>query len=83
MSASLDSDNCSPFIMRLTHKHMIIKQTSMLHKNNEMKKLKCEMVRNEVNINKSVKWSGFKAAEIQINVNLILNTTKSNNTEDQ
>jgi hypothetical protein len=29
----------------------------MLHKNNEMKKLKYEMVRNEVNMTNSVKWS--------------------------
>jgi hypothetical protein len=33
----------------------ICKQVSMLHKNNEMKKLKYEMLRNEVNINNSVK----------------------------
>ena len=38
------------------------KQACMLHKNNEMKKLKYEMVRNVVNMNRpntynSVKWS--------------------------
>jgi hypothetical protein len=46
----------------------------MLHKNNEMKKLKYEMVRNEMNMNNSVKWIWFKVAVKvrQINENLII-----------
>ena len=57
----------------------------MLHKNNEMKKLKYEMVRNEVNMNNSVKWSWFKVPVKvkQINENLFSDTTKSNNIKDQ
>jgi hypothetical protein len=34
-------------------------EASMLHKNNEIKKLKYEIVQNEVNMNNSVKWKLF------------------------
>jgi hypothetical protein len=57
----------------------------MLHKHNEMKKLKYEMVRNEVNMNNNVKWNLFKmpVKVEQSNENLLSNTTKSNNIKEQ
>ena len=62
-----------------------MQQASMLHKNNETTKLKYEMVRNEVNMNNSVKWSLFKVPVKvkQINENLFSDTTKSNNIKER
>jgi hypothetical protein len=54
------------------------KQASVLY--NEMKKLKYEMVRNEVNMINSVKWSWFKVPVKvkQIIVILFSDTSESN-----
>ena len=56
----------------------------MLHKHNDMRKLEYEMVRNEVKMNNSVKWSWFKVPVKvkQINENLFSDTTISNNIKE-